>query len=61
MTKDDIEIWDADNHMYEAPDASMRYLPERFRGALRYADVGGRQSWRSWAWSATASPTPPTR
>lgn len=43
MTLADLHVWDADNHLYEAPDAYTRYLPDRFEGAIRYADVEGRK------------------
>lgn len=43
MTTRDVEVWDADNHLYEAPDAYTRHLPDRYDGAIRYADVDGRK------------------
>ena len=43
MTTSDLSVWDADNHLYEAPDAYTRYLPKEFEGAIRYADVEGRK------------------
>ena len=33
------EVWDADNHMYEAVDAYTRHLPKRYEGAIRFVDV----------------------
>src|SRR4029077_21090294 len=36
------DVWDADNHLYEAVDAYTRYLPERYEGAIRFVDVNGR-------------------
>ena len=37
-----FEIWDADNHMYEAVDSYTRYLPKRYEDAIRMVDVNGR-------------------
>jgi len=36
------DVWDADNHLYEAVDAYTRHLPERYEGAIRFVDVNGR-------------------
>jgi predicted TIM-barrel fold metal-dependent hydrolase len=36
----DVPIFDADQHMYETPDALTRYLPERYRYAVQYAQMG---------------------
>ena len=36
------DVWDADNHLYEAVDAYTRYLPKRYEGAIRFVDVNGR-------------------
>ncbi|MCX2928753.1 amidohydrolase family protein [Mycobacterium sp. CVI_P3] len=36
----DVPIFDADQHMYETPDALTRYLPERYRYAVQYAQIG---------------------
>ena len=33
-------IFDADQHMYETPDALTRYLPERFARAVQFVQVG---------------------
>jgi predicted TIM-barrel fold metal-dependent hydrolase len=38
----DFPIADADNHLYETEEAFTRYLPERYAGAIRYVQVGGR-------------------
>ena len=38
----DFEVFDADNHMYETPDALTRHLPERYAGVIRYVEVDGR-------------------
>jgi predicted TIM-barrel fold metal-dependent hydrolase len=39
---DVMPIFDADNHMYETPDALLRHLPERYKGKLRFIDVDRR-------------------
>ncbi|APE18322.1 amidohydrolase family protein [Mycolicibacterium pallens] len=36
----DVPIFDADQHMYETPEALTRYLPERYRYAVQYAQIG---------------------
>jgi predicted TIM-barrel fold metal-dependent hydrolase len=38
----DFPIYDADNHMYETPDAFTRYLPKEHSGVIRYVQVDGR-------------------
>lgn len=38
-----VEVWDADNHMYETIDAYTRYLPEKYSEALKFIDVNGRK------------------
>jgi predicted TIM-barrel fold metal-dependent hydrolase len=35
-------VFDADNHLYETRDALTRHLPDRYRNAVRYADIDGR-------------------
>jgi predicted TIM-barrel fold metal-dependent hydrolase len=35
-------IFDADNHLYETEEAFTKYLPEEFKGAIRYVTVDGR-------------------
>ena len=37
-----FEVWDADNHMYEAVDSYTRYLPKQYEDAIRMVDVNGR-------------------
>jgi predicted TIM-barrel fold metal-dependent hydrolase len=37
-----MPIFDADNHFYETRDALTQFLPERYRGLVRYVDVDGR-------------------
>jgi len=38
----DFPVFDADNHMYETKDAFTRYLPDRYRGLIKYVQVNGR-------------------
>jgi predicted TIM-barrel fold metal-dependent hydrolase len=38
----DFPIFDADNHMYEPPDALTRHLPERYANVIQYVQVKGR-------------------
>ena len=38
----DFPVFDADNHLYETPEALTRYLPDHQRGAVDYVDVHGR-------------------
>ncbi|SHN16072.1 amidohydrolase family protein [Cryptosporangium aurantiacum] len=38
----DAPIFDADQHMYETPEALTRYLPEKYRRAVQFVQVGGR-------------------
>ena len=38
----DCPVFDADNHLYESRDALTKYLPDRFRGAVEYAEIRGR-------------------
>ncbi|AVV45667.1 amidohydrolase family protein [Streptomyces sp. ID05-04B] len=35
-------LFDADNHLYETQEALTKYLPEEYRGAIQYVNVGGR-------------------
>jgi predicted TIM-barrel fold metal-dependent hydrolase len=35
-------VFDADNHMYEPPDALTRHLPERYAKVIQYVQVKGR-------------------
>ncbi len=41
-TKVDVQVFDADNHMYETTDAFTRYLPKAYDGLIRYVQVNGR-------------------
>ncbi|UGT62556.1 amidohydrolase family protein [Nocardia asteroides] len=36
----DIPIFDADSHMYETADALTRFLPEQYRRAVQYVQIG---------------------
>ena len=38
----DYPIYDADNHMYETPDAFTRHLPKEYAGLIKYVEVNGR-------------------
>jgi predicted TIM-barrel fold metal-dependent hydrolase len=38
----DFPVFDADNHMYETPDAFTRFLPSEYDGLIEYVDVRGR-------------------
>ncbi|MDH4145957.1 MAG: amidohydrolase [Acidimicrobiia bacterium] len=35
-------VFDADNHMYERPEAFTKFLPPEYAGVVRYVDVEGR-------------------
>ena len=36
------ETFDSDNHLYENQDALTKFLPDEYKGVIRYVDVGGR-------------------
>ena len=38
----EVPIFDADQHMYETPEALTKYLPERYRKAVQFVQVGKR-------------------
>jgi len=38
----DIPIFDSDNHLYETREAFTKFLPDRYRSAIRYVEVDGR-------------------
>jgi predicted TIM-barrel fold metal-dependent hydrolase len=38
----DFPVFDADNHMYEKPEALTRYLPKEYDGLIKYVEVNGR-------------------
>lgn len=35
-------LFDADNHLYETEEALTKYLPEKYKGAIKYVQVDGR-------------------
>ena len=35
-------VFDADNHMYETPDAFTKFLPSEYEGLIKYVQVDGR-------------------
>ena len=37
-----LSVFDADNHMYEMPDAFTKYLPKEYEGLIKYVQVNGR-------------------
>jgi predicted TIM-barrel fold metal-dependent hydrolase len=37
-----FSTFDADNHLYENEDALTKFLPDEYKGIVRYVDVGGR-------------------
>jgi predicted TIM-barrel fold metal-dependent hydrolase len=38
----DFPVFDADNHMYETPEAFTKFLPSRYDGLIQYVEVKGR-------------------
>jgi predicted TIM-barrel fold metal-dependent hydrolase len=44
MTKTvvDFPVFDADNHMYETPDAFIKFLPAEYDGLIKFVQVNGR-------------------
>jgi predicted TIM-barrel fold metal-dependent hydrolase len=42
ITKLSFPVFDADNHLYEAREALTQFLPDRYRGAIDFAEVHGR-------------------
>jgi predicted TIM-barrel fold metal-dependent hydrolase len=38
----DFPVFDADNHMYETPEAFTKFLPARYEGLIQYVEVKGR-------------------
>ncbi len=38
----DFPVFDADNHLYEQPDAFTRYLPDEYRNLVKLVQVNGR-------------------
>jgi len=42
QVKIDFPVYDADNHMYEPPEAFTRHLPKEYAGLVKYVQVNGR-------------------
>jgi len=38
----DYPVFDADNHMYETPEAFTKFLPDKYKGLIQYVEVNGR-------------------
>jgi len=38
----DFPVFDADNHMYETPEAFTKFLPAKYDGLIKYVEVNGR-------------------
>ena len=38
----DFPVFDADNHMYETPEAFTQFLPSEYDGLIKYVEVNGR-------------------
>jgi predicted TIM-barrel fold metal-dependent hydrolase len=38
----DFPVFDADNHMYEKPEAFTKFLPKEYEGLIKYVQVNGR-------------------
>jgi predicted TIM-barrel fold metal-dependent hydrolase len=38
----DFPVFDADNHMYETPEAFTKFLPAKYDGLIQYVEVKGR-------------------
>ena len=55
------EVWDADNHLYEAVDAYTRHLPKRYEDAIRFVDVGGSRQARDPRQGQRDDPEPDVR
>src|SRR3954464_12022457 len=39
----DCPVFDADNHLYETEEALTKFLPDRYKRAVRYVEVDGRK------------------
>jgi predicted TIM-barrel fold metal-dependent hydrolase len=37
-----VPVFDADNHLYETKESFLKFLPDRFKGAIDYVEVRGR-------------------
>jgi predicted TIM-barrel fold metal-dependent hydrolase len=38
----DFPVYDSDNHLYETEEAFTRYLPDKYKSAVKYVQVNGR-------------------
>ena len=38
----DFPVFDADNHMYETPDALTKFLPPDYKDVIQYVQINGR-------------------
>jgi predicted TIM-barrel fold metal-dependent hydrolase len=38
-----IPIFDADNHLYETEEAMTKFLPDRYKGLIRFVELNGRK------------------
>jgi predicted TIM-barrel fold metal-dependent hydrolase len=38
-----VPIFDADNHLYETEEALTKFIPDRYKGVIKYVDVDGRK------------------
>jgi hypothetical protein len=38
----DFPVFDADNHMYETPEALTKHLEDPYKGVIDYIDIKGR-------------------
>src|SRR4051795_2974018 len=42
MAINGIPVIDADNHFYETKEAFTKFLPDQYKGAIKYVEVDGR-------------------
>jgi predicted TIM-barrel fold metal-dependent hydrolase len=42
MITSPVTVFDADNHLYETTDALTKFMPDRYKHAVRYVDIEGR-------------------
>lgn len=54
-------IFDADNHLYEPPEALTKFLPKEYKDYVQYVQINGRTKIAIRARSATTFPTRPSR
>lgn len=41
-SKSPFPLFDCDHHIYEPPEALLRYMPEKYKNVLKYVEVDGR-------------------